>query len=195
MLNWFSCKPVSVEPVAIDRKPKTLTEGVQDPEVQRQLDAVHRIIDAYSDDFGSIAWEHTKAIREALRELLINPGISEHEFLIVYRVWTAFMDDLRVTAAAQGAAAQLDQARQTSETGIDFIHYVFNPMQAMSAEEAGAFALDGFTADSRRAWPLLGISEHDFLIVYRVWTAFMDDLRVTADARNSTCPRRLRNSD
>jgi len=89
----------------------------------------------------------------------------------------------------------LDQARQTSETGIDFIHYVFNPMQAMSAEEAGAFALDGFTADSRRAWPLLGISEHDFLIVYRVWTAFMDDLRVTADARNSTCPRRLRNSD
>ena len=22
MLNWFSCKPASVEPVAIDRKPK-----------------------------------------------------------------------------------------------------------------------------------------------------------------------------
>ena len=67
MLNWFSCKPASVEPVAIDRKPKTLTDGVQDPEVQRQLDAVRRIIDAYSDDVGSIAWEHTKAIREVER--------------------------------------------------------------------------------------------------------------------------------
>jgi hypothetical protein len=168
MLNWFSCKPVSVEPVAIDRKPKTLTDGVQDPEVQRQLDAVRRIIDAYSDDVGSIAWEHTKAICEALRELLISPGVSEHDFLIVYRVWTALIDDLRVTAAAHGAATQLDQARQTSETEIDFFHYVINPMQAMSAEEAGAFALDGFTADGRRVWPLLGISEHDFLIVYRV---------------------------
>ena len=195
MLNWFSCKPASVEPVAIDRKPKTLTEGVQDPEVQRQLDAVRRIIDAYSDDVGSIAWEHTKAICEALRELLISPGVSEHDFLIVYRVWTALIDDLRVTAAAHGAATQLDQARQTSETEIDFFHYVINPMQAMSAEEAGAFALDGFTADGRRVWPLLGISEHDFLIVYRVWTALIDDLRVTAAARNSTCPRRLRNSD
>jgi len=168
MLNWFSCKPASVEPVAIDRKPKTLTEGVQDPEVQRQLDAVRRIIDAYSDDVGSIAWEHTKAIREALRELLISPGVSEHDFLIVYQAWTALIDDLRVTAAAHGAATQLDQARQTSETEIDFIHYVINPMQAMPAEEAGAFALDGFTADGRRVWPLLGISEHDFLIVYRV---------------------------
>jgi hypothetical protein len=114
MLNWFSCKPASVEPVAIDRKPKTLTDGVQDPEVQRQLDAVRRIIDAYSDDVGSIAWEHTKAIREALRELLISPGVSEHDFLIVSRVWTALIDDLRVTAAAHGAATQLDQARQTS---------------------------------------------------------------------------------
>ena len=195
MLNWFSCKPASVEPVAIDRKPKTLTDGVQDPEVQRQLDAVRRIIDAYSDDVGSIAWEHTKAICEALRELLISPGVSEHDFLIVYQAWTALIDDLRVTAAAHGAATQLDQARQTSETEIDFFHYVINPMQAMPAEEAGAFALDGFTADGRRVWPLLGISEHDFLIVYRVWTAFMDDLCVTAAARNSTCPRRLRNSD
>ena len=127
MLNWFSCKPASVEPVAIDRKPKTLTEGVQDPEVQRQLDAVRRIIDAYSDDAGSIAWEHTKAISEALRELLISPGVSEHDFLIVYQAWTALIDDLRVTAAAHGAATQLDQARQTSETEIDFIHYVINP--------------------------------------------------------------------
>ena len=45
MLNRFSCKLASVERVAIDRKPKTPTDGVQDPEVQRQLDAVRRIID------------------------------------------------------------------------------------------------------------------------------------------------------
>jgi len=72
MLNRFSCKPASVEPVAINRKPQTPTDGVQDPEAQTQLDAVRRIIDAYSDDVGSIAWEHTKAIRQALHELSLS---------------------------------------------------------------------------------------------------------------------------
>jgi hypothetical protein len=153
--NWFSKPAPPVEPIAIDRKPTTPTDGVQDPEIQRQLDALRRILDAYCDDAGTIPWEHTKAIREALRELLISPGISQHDFLVVYGVWTTFMDTLRVTAAAHVHAGQLDQARQISETGIDFIHYVINPMQAMPPEEAAAFALDGFTADGRRVWPLL----------------------------------------
>lgn len=111
-------------------------------------------ITAVLSDKGTVAWEHAEAHRETLEKLLISP-LSEHDFLVVYGVWAALMDACRVAAAMNGVADQFDAARQFSESGFNFAHYVVNPMMAMPPEEVATFALEGFTDDVRRVWPLL----------------------------------------
>src|SRR5262249_666980 len=89
----------------------------QHPEVLSQLGRLCQIINLYRDR-PTIPFEHAQEIRQRLLDTMIWRGISEHDFRVVYRVWTAFMNGLRgkFTAGSHPlmTEAEFDNARQTS---------------------------------------------------------------------------------
>jgi hypothetical protein len=136
--HWLSAAPTEAQ------------IAVHDPEVCRTLNDLKMKCQP-----DIMIWAELAKARENLQDLLTTPTISENDFIICRRVFSALLHDTREIAVRNGVMAEFDRAREFSEQGIDFAHYVINPLQALAPEAAVNWGLDGITADGRRVFPLL----------------------------------------
>jgi hypothetical protein len=142
MKSWFPAKPAETpSPSLID---------VHDPEIKRKLAELWQELGGAD----KISWKAATTIREKL-QILEDPAISEHDFLLCRGIWNIMFNTMQQTAVRCGATAAFDKARRLSEVGIDFMHYVINPLLGLPPAAAADWGLNGITVDGRRVFPLL----------------------------------------